>query len=77
MLIDVLMVIAVISCILIAIYFVIIEGFNLMMVSFQMLFLMLVALLTLMYLDGRNEPTQTQYTITIIQSENNLNESKD
>lgn len=77
MLIDVLMVIAVVSCILIAIYFVILEGFNLMMVSFQMLFLMLVALLTLIYLDGRNEPTQTQYTITISQSENNLNESKD
>lgn len=75
MLIDILMVLTVVASIMIAVYFVVVEDFNLMMIAFQMLFLMLVALGTLMYLDGRNTSTQTQYTITISQIENNLKSS--
>lgn len=73
MFLDILMVLAVVASIFIAMYFVVVEDFNLMMVAFQMLFLMLVALATLMYVDGRHNPAQTQYTITISQIENNLN----
>lgn len=73
MFLDILMVLAVVASIFIAMYFVVVEDFNLMMVAFQMLFLMLVALATLMYVDRRHNPAQTQYTITISQIENNLN----
>lgn len=75
MFLDILMVLAVVASIIIAMYFVVAEDFNLMMVALQMLFLMLVALAALLYVDIRHTPAQTQYTITISQAENTQNGS--
>lgn len=65
---DSLMVIFVIVAIAMVIYYGVTENITPMHVAFTIMFLLCIALLSLLYIDNRTPPTTTHYKITITSS---------